>query len=188
MIKQEETEKKANCKYRRKRKISLKTMNTVFSVDDFPDPFWVAPASDAAAGMSRSQSVWAFERFLEEFSGAGVAIPGSCAGDNVIGPSLVAPQSSVSKAEEGDGNGDVVEIKKPNNQNHNHPPSDPIPTFPIDSDEYRAILKNKLDQACGAVALSRVFFSLQSPFFQLNLLFYIIIQVILGIYFLPKKF
>ncbi|XWS31500.1 hypothetical protein CRYUN_Cryun23aG0081500 [Craigia yunnanensis] len=130
-------------------------MNTVFSVDDFSDPFWAAPDSDAAAGMSRSQSEWAFERFLEEFSGAGVAIPGSRAGDNVIGPSLAAAQSSVTKAEEGDGNGDVVQIKKPNNQNRNPPLSDPIPSFPIDSDEYRAILKNKLDQACVAVALSR---------------------------------
>ena len=158
-------------------------MNT-FSVDDFSDSFWAAPASEAAAGMNRSQSEWAFERFLEDFSGAGGAIPGSRTGENVIDPSLVAPQPYFSKAEEGDGDGDVVEIKKPNDQNHNPPLSDPTPTVPIDSDEYRAILKNKLDQACGAVALSRVFFSLQSPFFQLNLLFYIIIQVILGISFL----
>ncbi|XVF71908.1 hypothetical protein PTKIN_Ptkin12aG0077800 [Pterospermum kingtungense] len=131
-------------------------MNTVFSVDDFSDTFWAAPASEAAAEMSRSQSEWALERFLEEFSGAGVAIPGSRAAENVIGPSLAAPQPSVSKTKEGDGDGDVVEIKKPNNQNHNPAPSEPTPTVPIDSDEYRAILKNKLDQACAAVALSRV--------------------------------
>ncbi|OMO78409.1 hypothetical protein CCACVL1_14431 [Corchorus capsularis] len=127
-------------------------MNTVFSVDDFSDPFW---AASAAEGMSRSQSEWALEKFLEEFSSTGGAIPGSRVGENVIGSSLAASQLSVSKAEEGDRDGDVVEIKRPNNQNHNPPPSDPTPGIPADSDEYRAILKNKLDQACAAVALSR---------------------------------
>ncbi|XVF80880.1 hypothetical protein PTKIN_Ptkin15bG0111000 [Pterospermum kingtungense] len=105
-------------------------MNTVFSVDDFSDPFWAASASEATAGMNRSQSELALERFLEEFSGARGAIPASRAGENVIGPSLAAPHQSFSKAEE-------------------------EPTAPIDSDEYRAILKKKLDQACAAVSLSR---------------------------------
>ncbi|XP_022727475.1 light-inducible protein CPRF2-like [Durio zibethinus] len=130
-------------------------MHTVFSVDDFSDSFWAATLSEAAAGMNRSQSEWALERFLEEFSGAGGAIPGSRAGENVIGPSLAAPQPSFSKAEEGDGDGDVVEIKTPNNQNHNPPPSDSTPTVPTDLDELRAILMNKLEQECAAFALSR---------------------------------
>ncbi|KAE8692057.1 Detected protein of confused Function [Hibiscus syriacus] len=118
-------------------------MNTVFSVDDFSDCSWVAPVSNAATGMSRSHSEWALEMFLEEFSGAG---------ENLIGPSSAAPQPSVSKAEGGD---DVVEIKNPNNQNHNPPPSDPTPRFSIDSDEFRSILKSKLELECAAVALSR---------------------------------
>ncbi|KAG4188791.1 hypothetical protein ERO13_A08G187900v2 [Gossypium hirsutum] len=104
-------------------------MNSVFSVDDFSDPFWAASATGAAAGMSRSQSEWALEKFLEEFSGAGAAIQGSRAGENVIGTSLAVPQAPVSKSENGDGDGGAV--------------------------EYRAILKNKLHQACAAVALSR---------------------------------
>ncbi|GMI76108.1 Arabidopsis thaliana basic leucine zipper 10 [Hibiscus trionum] len=124
-------------------------MNSVFSVDDFSDPFWAAPA----VGMNRSQSEWALEKFLEEFSGAGVAIPGSRAGENVIGPSLAAPQPSVSKADKIDGDGGVVEVKQLNN--HNPPPSNSTPMVPVDSDEYIAILKNKLHQACAAVALSR---------------------------------
>ncbi|TYG93868.1 hypothetical protein ES288_A11G145000v1 [Gossypium darwinii] len=126
-------------------------MNTVFSVGDFSDSFWAAPASDDALGMTRSHSEWALERFLEEFSGAGVAISGSHAGENVIGPSLMSPQSSVSKVEEGN----VVEIKRPNSQNHNHPPSDQTPTVPTDSDDYHTILKSKLELECAAVALSR---------------------------------
>ncbi|XP_022758321.1 basic leucine zipper 25 isoform X2 [Durio zibethinus] len=130
-------------------------MHTVFSVDDFSDSFWPVPASDSVVGMSRSQSEWALERFLEEISGAGVGIPGSRAGENVIGPSLAAPQTSVSKAEEGDGDVDVVEIKKPNNQNRSPPPSDPTLTVSIDYDGNPAILKKKLDQACAAVAFSR---------------------------------
>ncbi|KAL4364224.1 hypothetical protein GQ457_04G027740 [Hibiscus cannabinus] len=118
-------------------------MNTVFSVDDFSDCFWASPASDAADGMSRSHSEWALEMFLEEFSGAD---------ENVIGLSSAVPQPSVSK---GDGGADVVEIKRPNNQNQNPPPSDLSPTVPIDSDEFRAILKSKLELECAAVALSR---------------------------------
>ncbi|MBA0679505.1 hypothetical protein Goari_011268 [Gossypium aridum] len=125
-------------------------MHTEFSVDDFSDSFWAAPP-----GMSRSQSEWAFDNFIEEFSGSGGAIPVSRSGESVIGPSLAEPRLSVSKSEEADGEGDVVEIKRPGNQNHNSPPSDLAPTFSIDSDEYRAILKDKLHQACAAVALSR---------------------------------
>ncbi|KAK8639493.1 hypothetical protein V6N13_137870 [Hibiscus sabdariffa] len=124
-------------------------MNSVFSVDDFSDSFWLA----SAAGMNRSQSEWALEKFLEEFPGTGVAIPGSRAGENVIGSSLAAPQPSVSKAEKVDGDGGVVEVKQLNN--HNPPPYDSTPMVPIDSDEYFAILKNKLHQACAAVAISR---------------------------------
>ncbi|MBA0708785.1 hypothetical protein Golax_023877 [Gossypium laxum] len=125
-------------------------MHTEFSVDDFSDSFWAAPP-----GMSRSQSEWAFDNFIEEFSGSGGAIPVPRSGESVIGPSLAEPRPSVSKSEEADGEGDVVEIKRPGNQNHNSPPSDLAPTFSIDSDEYRAILKDKLHQACAAVALSR---------------------------------
>ncbi|GMI85762.1 BASIC LEUCINE ZIPPER O2 HOMOLOG 4, ARABIDOPSIS THALIANA BASIC LEUCINE ZIPPER 25 [Hibiscus trionum] len=128
-------------------------MDSVFSVDDFSDLFWATSASGAAVGMNRSQSEWALEKFLEEFSGAGVAILGSRAGENVNGPSLAAPQPSVSKAGKVYGDGGTVEVKELNN--HNHLPSDSTPTIPIDSDEYIAVLKNKLHQACAAVALSR---------------------------------
>ncbi|XP_039043557.1 light-inducible protein CPRF2-like isoform X1 [Hibiscus syriacus] len=148
MVKQE-GEESTSCKLQ----ISLKTMNSLFSVDDFSDLLWAASASGAAAGMNRSQSEWALEKFLEEFSGAGVAIPGSRAGENLNGPSSAAPQPSDSKSENVEGDGSVVEIKELNN--HNPPASDSTPIVPIDSDEYIAILKNKLHQACAAVALSR---------------------------------
>ncbi|GMI73787.1 hypothetical protein HRI_001048000 [Hibiscus trionum] len=125
-------------------------MHTVFPVDDLSDSFWAAPT-----GMNRSQSEWALEIFLEEFSGTGGAIPVSRSSESVIGPSLAEPQLSVSKSEEGDGDDDVVEIKRPCNQNHSSPSSALKPTIPIDSDEVQAILKSQLEQACVVFALSR---------------------------------
>ncbi|GMJ01169.1 Arabidopsis thaliana basic leucine zipper 10 [Hibiscus trionum] len=125
-------------------------MHNVFSVDDLSDSFWAAPA-----GMNRSQSEWAFESFLEEFSGTGGAIPVSRSSESVIGPSVAEPQLSVSKSEDGDGDDDVVEIKRPGNQNHSSAPSALKPTVPIESDDVQAILKSKLEQACAVFALSR---------------------------------
>ncbi|KAE8660680.1 Basic leucine zipper 9 [Hibiscus syriacus] len=124
-------------------------MHTVFSIDDLSDSFW-----DAPLGMNRSQSEWALEIFLEEFSGSGEDIPGSRSSGSVIGPSFAEPQQSVPKYE-GDGVDDVVEIKRPGNQNHSSPPSALKPKVPINSDEVQAILKSKLEQACVVFALSR---------------------------------
>ncbi|KAE8666999.1 Histone acetyltransferase [Hibiscus syriacus] len=124
-------------------------MHTVFSVDDFSDSFW-----DAPLGMNRSQSEWALDIFLEEFSGTGGAIPVSRSSESVIGPSLAEPQLSASKYD-GDGDDDVVEIKRPGNQNHSSPPSSLKPKVPIDSDEVQATLKSKLEQAYVVFALSR---------------------------------
>lgn len=47
----------------------------------------------------------------------------------------------------------MVEVKRPNNRNST--PSDSTPMVQIDTNEYRAILKKNLHQACVAVALSR---------------------------------
>ncbi|KAK8635849.1 hypothetical protein V6N13_004564 [Hibiscus sabdariffa] len=129
-------------------------MHNVFSVDDLSDSYWAAPP-----GMNRSQSEWALEVFLEEFSGTGgaipVPVPVSRSSESVIGPSVAEPHLSVSKPEEGDGDDDVVEIKRPGIQNHSSPPSALKPTVPIDSDDVQAILKSKLEQACAVFALSR---------------------------------
>ncbi|KAM1873742.1 hypothetical protein ACFX13_007546 [Malus domestica] len=47
-------------------------------------------------------------------------------------------------------------LQPPQQLNH-HPPAelDPAPTAPINSDQYRKFLKNQLNLACAAVALSR---------------------------------
>ncbi|KAK5792546.1 hypothetical protein PVK06_033661 [Gossypium arboreum] len=81
-----------------------------------------------------------------------MAIQGSYASENVITTSLMVPQMPISKSEFGDENGGVVELK--NHNNRSSPPSYSASTIPSDTDEYHAILKNKLYQICTTVALS----------------------------------
>ncbi|MBA0853285.1 hypothetical protein Goshw_015775 [Gossypium schwendimanii] len=77
-----------------------------------------------------------------QFYDAGAAIKRSCAGENVIGMSLVIPQTPVFKSENSDADGGVVEVKRPNNRSS--PPSDSTLTISNDMDEYHTILKNKI--------------------------------------------
>jgi hypothetical protein len=127
-------------------------MNSVFSVDDFSDPFWPSPPPSppsTAPAMNRSESEWALEKFLQEVSAASVS-----SDTNIAAPSALS-QSSTSSIPPENGEDEVVEITK-------HPNPHPQPlgrnlTNPIDSDEYRAFLKSKLDRACTAVAMSRVY-------------------------------
>lgn len=114
--------------------------------------------------MNRSESEWAFQRFLQE------ARQGS------------SPQQSSSAAAAAcaDTNNDtVVEIKGLHSDRNNKNVADVkggnkttgsfnvaasngvAPSIPVDAeDDYQTILKNKLNLACAAVALYRVRFSL----------------------------
>lgn len=87
-------------------------MEKVFSVEETScnNHLWSEPAkeSDGTSGMNRSDSEWAFHRFIQE----------SSAGED--GVSVSGPSS------------------------------------PVDSHEYREILKSKLNLACAAVAMKRV--------------------------------
>lgn len=102
---------------------------------------------DEQSKMNRSASEWAFQRFLQEAS--------------------VSPSSSSPAPEQND----VEEIKViaayPNGPNPTRSSSSSSntasfnlqlqpPNVPVDSEEYQAFLKTKLDLACAAVALSRV--------------------------------
>lgn len=147
---------------RRKKTTTTAAMNSVFSVDEISDQYW-----STSPAMNRSASEWALERFLEEFSTPTTAtatnhrspapVTAPMTVSSVASPS-VASQSSTSKFPEGDD--EVVEIKKPENRNHLQPPSSDSssagPVLRIDSDQYHQFLKNQLDLACAAVALSRV--------------------------------
>ncbi|KAK4379086.1 hypothetical protein RND71_000948 [Anisodus tanguticus] len=144
-------------------------MDRVFSVDDdIGDHFWSTPppptaelsldSHTAAANfyskmmMNRSSSEWAFQRFLQEATAA----------DTTTSPTMAASSSSSSHQN------DVVEIR---DENHSTPNlnssaalnskpatsfgSAPPQNIPVDSEEYQAFLKSRLDLACAAVALSR---------------------------------
>ncbi|KAK0599884.1 hypothetical protein LWI29_009480 [Acer saccharum] len=164
-------------------------MDRVFSVDEISDQFWSAPpppppstkttttttfqrhqSSDSpdeessSKMMNRSESEWAFQRFLQEE--AHVA--------------AVSQQSSSSADSKNDS---VVEIKSGSNttittahyhHHHHHYPQKlnvkkggvkndttaasfsgtaaAPPNIPVDSEEYQAFLKSKLNLACAAVA------------------------------------
>ncbi|KAM1032101.1 hypothetical protein ACFX13_036590 [Malus domestica] len=140
-------------------------MHSVFTADDSSDTFW---ALSSPAEMNRSASEWAFEQFLDEFTTPAATPRQSVAEQFPVSSAAscsVASQSSTSKRDDVDE--EVVEIKKPDRHRHrqlqppqqlNHPPPaalDPAPTAPINTDQYREFLKNQLDLACAAVALSR---------------------------------
>jgi hypothetical protein len=141
-------------------------MNSVFSVDDFSDPFWLSPPpppSSTDPKMNRSESEWAFENFLQEMA----SVPSSASETHTAAPSVLS-QSSTSSIPPDNGEDEVVEITKhPIHHHHHHHHQHPIPnphpqpldrnlTAPIDSEEYRVLLKSKLDLACAAVAMSMV--------------------------------
>lgn len=121
-------------------------MDRVFSVDDISDQFWSQPPppvhlssqsnnrqedNNSSSLMNRSSSEWAFQRFLQEASASD-------------------PNPTPSSK-----NDVVVEVK-----DHDPPPSPQPsgpPNVPIDSEEYQAFLKSRLNLACAAVALTRVY-------------------------------
>ncbi|KAG5539351.1 hypothetical protein RHGRI_019789 [Rhododendron griersonianum] len=118
-------------------------MDRVFSVDDIADQFWSPPpavrlsdeeemtttstSSQAMMMMNRSSSEWAFQRFLQEAQAKTNA-------SDVVEIKDVQPPIQINPAD--------AAAPPPNN-------------IPVDSDEYQAFLKTRLDLACAAVALTR---------------------------------
>lgn len=128
-------------------------MDRVFSsVDEISDHLWSPPIHVAgvedSSKMSRSASEWAFQRFLQEASASA---------------SATSPPSSSSAA------ADVVFVEigdrpKPSIDGAPLPTNGAVlpdgpPPAPVDSEEYRAFLKSKLNLACAAVAMTRVIFA-----------------------------
>ncbi|KAL9142589.1 hypothetical protein ABFS82_14G179700 [Erythranthe guttata] len=134
-------------------------MDRVFSVDEISGQFWSSHAppppsfllhddadvdqhsSSKTMGMNRSSSEWAFQRFLQEAAAASSS-------DHI---NTAAVQRD-----------DVVQIEANSNFKNDNPPRQiaaaavgPPPNIPVDSEEYQAFLKSRLELACAAVALSR---------------------------------
>lgn len=135
-------------------------------------------SSSSLKMMNRSSSEWAFQRFLQEAS----------ASNHSPSPTAPPPQPTTTYANvpapPQDG---VVEIKdnysakslsndnnQSNNNNNNNCSSEkkvgmassfggappPLSNIHVDSEEYQAFLRSRLNLACAAVALTRVFFVL----------------------------
>ncbi|KAH1037436.1 hypothetical protein GLYMA_20G224500v4 [Glycine max] len=117
-------------------------MDRVFSVDDISDHFWQPPipvsAAQTSSQMSRSASEWAFQRFLQEASASAPSPPSSSSAADVV---FVEIEDQPKPAPPPPTNGAVL-------------PNAPGPV-PLDSDEYQAFLKSKLNLACAAVAMTR---------------------------------
>ncbi|KAM2139401.1 hypothetical protein ACFX1Q_011319 [Malus domestica] len=135
-------------------------MDRVFSVEEeMSDLLWSSTAppdnggadDDNLSKLNRSASEWAFQRFLQEASSYSPS-------PSPTPPPPPHPSSSSSTAHHHDQN-DVEEIKMINAHHHNathtHYNNMRPPNVTVDSDEYRAFLKTKLDLACAAVAMSR---------------------------------
>ncbi|KAK2637826.1 hypothetical protein Ddye_025621 [Dipteronia dyeriana] len=167
-------------------------MDRVFSVDEISDQFWSAPppppstttfqrhqSSDSpdeessSKMMNRSESEWAFQRFLQEEA-------------HVAAVSHHSQQSSSSADSKNDSSFEIksgsntttttttAHYHNHNHHNHHHPQKLNVkkgggkndttaasfsgaaaaapPNIPVDSEEYQAFLKSKLNLACAAVA------------------------------------
>ncbi|KAJ8749533.1 hypothetical protein K2173_025728 [Erythroxylum novogranatense] len=131
-------------------------MNSVFSVEDLSDAFWQSIINTSASAMNRSPSEWDLEKFLEELS---CSASNSATDDKAPPPGLSQSPTSSRRRNCDD---EVLEIQCPRALNPPPPhttlpqPLDRNPSAAIDSEQYRAFLKSKLDQACAAAAMSMV--------------------------------
>uniref|UniRef100_A0A7N0VLU6 BZIP domain-containing protein n=1 Tax=Kalanchoe fedtschenkoi TaxID=63787 RepID=A0A7N0VLU6_KALFE len=108
-------------------------MDRVFSMEGMVEQLWTPSQLDSVNAspssktkLNRSSSEWAFQLFIQENS--------------------TSDHSPAAKQEEHYDDDDVVEIKDQR--------AAPL-NLPIDSDEYQAFLKTRLDLACAAVAMTR---------------------------------
>ncbi|XP_012476676.1 light-inducible protein CPRF2 [Gossypium raimondii] len=121
-------------------------MDRVFSVEEISDHFWPSSSSSATTNsasadddnksgskMNRSASEWAFQQFIRE---------------------------EVDKEGEDEGvtEGDLKKKNGTASFNNGCLESNGNNNVLVDSDEYQAFLKNKLNLACAAVAMSRASF------------------------------
>jgi hypothetical protein len=119
-------------KHKRERKKDKK-MERVLSIAEITEQYWLtskACKEGDTTKMNRSDSEWAFQKFLREQQAAEEAEAATAK------PSSSSTSTSSSTVD--------VNLKINNS---------------IDSEDYQALLKTKLDLACAAVAKSRVYIS-----------------------------
>ncbi|XP_022863625.1 light-inducible protein CPRF2-like [Olea europaea var. sylvestris] len=154
-------------------------MDRVFSVDEMADQFWspqppsnrldlqekddeeqssssataASSSSSKAMKMNRSPSEWAFQRFLQE-----VAAPNhsSASSMNLQNADVVEIEDNIHHSKQN-------EFNNGNSNQHRRIAAETAavaggslqPAIPVNSDEYQAFLKSRLELACAAVAFTR---------------------------------
>lgn len=119
-------------------------MDRVFSGDRISDQFWSPPAvslptpATESSKLNRSESEWAFQRFIQEASPS----------QTTTTTTTSSASSSSSSALSNPAGNDVVQVKSDG-------PGAATTEPPVDSEEYQAFLKSRLNLACAAVALTR---------------------------------
>lgn len=149
-------------------------MDRVFSVGEISDQFWAAQPATAPAPttpeekskMNRSASEWAFQRFLQEAS-ASDSSPPSASDQNDVVEIKIKEQSNPTQPRNSQQQQQQLHANTTNTKNGSTASFGVglPPNVPIDSEEYQAFLKTKLNLACAAVALSRVSYSFFLLFF-----------------------
>ncbi|CAN8248004.1 unnamed protein product [Cochlearia groenlandica] len=131
-------------------------MNSIFSIDDFSDPFWETPpplnsesaTAATAEEVSHSQPDWTFEMFLEEISSSVSSEPLRNNNDAIVGVSSVQSLPSVSGQNDLEDDG---RFRLDRDWDCSRPS-----TAIADSDDYQhRLLKNKLESECATVVSLR---------------------------------
>lgn len=126
-------------------------MNSIFSIDDFSDPFWESsPPLDSDSAKALTAEEWTVEMFFEEIASSVTSAPvGSNNNNNnaIVGVSSAQSLPSVS------GQNDFEEDSR---------------FLRRDSDDYRRVLENKLETECAATVVALTVYLLFLSFFILH--------------------
>ncbi|XP_010456004.1 PREDICTED: basic leucine zipper 10-like isoform X2 [Camelina sativa] len=143
-------------KRKKNQKSEAREMNSsIFSIDDFSDPFWESPpiplnpdssskSVTAAEEASHSQSEWTFEMFLEEFSSSAVSSE-PLGNDAIVGVSSAQSLPSVSGQNDFE---DDCRFRDRDSGNRDCAAATVV-------DDYHRVLKNKLETECATVVSLR---------------------------------
>lgn len=145
---------------RREQLVDKPNMDRVFSLNEISDRFW-SDAPDELSKMNRSESEWALQRFLQEAQQGSSPKQSSSASSDTESHTVVeikTPSSNKNGKNVADVNGGNKTTVSFNVGAANGCASNAL----VDSEDYQTVLKNKLNLACAAVAMSRVSFF---PFF-----------------------
>ncbi|KAK4766703.1 hypothetical protein SAY87_008345 [Trapa incisa] len=138
-------------------------MDRVFSADEMSDQFWSPRLPKTGGEMNRSESEWNFQRFLQAHASpkakGEASDPPTAGGRGVDNDAFEIKDSRRGcDGESGvirSGTNNAVDSACNNDNNISSSRIVGATDIPVNSEEYQAYLKSKLDLACAAVAMSR---------------------------------